>query len=194
MQRADCLSSSKPLPDTAVARPFSRLLCFINRNPPPPPFLSSPRQRSRPSSLTMAPACARRASPAVRLPRCPACARGRAPSVSLAPHPPPSAPPRHLLCRRRAARRLPVDCRPPEAPGYHGRHGPEGRLRRRRGAVQARRADAQVCVGRVGAHGAAPRLFRAPPRHLFPRRPPADPIEHGIVTNWDDMEKIWHHT
>merc|ERR1711972_403412 len=21
-----------------------------------------------------------------------------------------------------------------------------------------------------------------------------DPIEHGLVTNWDDMEKIWHHT
>jgi len=20
------------------------------------------------------------------------------------------------------------------------------------------------------------------------------PIEHGIVTNWEDMEKIWHHT
>merc|ERR1719266_1955670 len=20
------------------------------------------------------------------------------------------------------------------------------------------------------------------------------PIEHGIVTNWDDMDKIWHHT
>ena len=20
------------------------------------------------------------------------------------------------------------------------------------------------------------------------------PINHGIVTNWDDMEKIWHHT
>ena len=20
------------------------------------------------------------------------------------------------------------------------------------------------------------------------------PIEHGIVTNWDDMETIWHHT
>merc|ERR1719160_2095752 len=20
------------------------------------------------------------------------------------------------------------------------------------------------------------------------------PIEHGIVTNWDDMEEIWHHT
>jgi actin-related protein len=19
-------------------------------------------------------------------------------------------------------------------------------------------------------------------------------IEHGIVTNWDDMEKVWHHT
>ena len=22
----------------------------------------------------------------------------------------------------------------------------------------------------------------------------AYPIEHGIVTSWDDMEKIWHHT
>ena len=20
------------------------------------------------------------------------------------------------------------------------------------------------------------------------------PVEHGVVTNWDDMEKIWHHT
>merc|ERR1719336_3593122 len=20
------------------------------------------------------------------------------------------------------------------------------------------------------------------------------PVEHGIVTSWDDMEKIWHHT
>merc|ERR1719365_172298 len=20
------------------------------------------------------------------------------------------------------------------------------------------------------------------------------PVEHGIITNWDDMEKIWHHT
>ncbi|MEQ2180227.1 hypothetical protein GOODEAATRI_033714 [Goodea atripinnis] len=20
------------------------------------------------------------------------------------------------------------------------------------------------------------------------------PIEHGIISNWDDMEKIWHHT
>merc|ERR1719347_1466197 len=20
------------------------------------------------------------------------------------------------------------------------------------------------------------------------------PIEHGIITSWDDMEKIWHHT
>ena len=26
--------------------------------------------------------------------------------------------------------------------------------------------------------------------HLEPKRP----IERGIVTNWDDMEKIWHHT
>uniref|UniRef100_Q7M3B0 Actin beta (Fragments) n=1 Tax=Sus scrofa domesticus TaxID=9825 RepID=Q7M3B0_PIG len=33
------------------------------------------------------------------------------------------------------------------------------------------------------------------PRAVFPSivgRP--YPIEHGIVTNWDDMEKIWHHT
>ena len=21
-----------------------------------------------------------------------------------------------------------------------------------------------------------------------------NPIEHGIVANWDDMEKVWHHT
>ena len=21
-----------------------------------------------------------------------------------------------------------------------------------------------------------------------------NPIDHGIVTNWDDMEKVWHHT
>jgi actin-related protein len=21
-----------------------------------------------------------------------------------------------------------------------------------------------------------------------------NPIEHGIITNWDDMEKVWHHT
>ena len=21
-----------------------------------------------------------------------------------------------------------------------------------------------------------------------------NPIEHGFITNWDDMEKIWHHT
>merc|ERR1711957_872702 len=21
-----------------------------------------------------------------------------------------------------------------------------------------------------------------------------NPIEHGIATNWDDMEKVWHHT
>lgn len=20
------------------------------------------------------------------------------------------------------------------------------------------------------------------------------PVEHGIITNWDDIEKIWHHT
>merc|ERR1712223_109378 len=23
---------------------------------------------------------------------------------------------------------------------------------------------------------------------------PKYPVEHGIITNWDDMEKIWHHT
>ena len=37
----------------------------------------------------------------------------------------------------------------------------------------------------------------APPRPVSPLTllsPTPDPIEHGIVTNWDDMEKIWHHT
>ncbi|KAJ7817772.1 actin 2 [Mycena olivaceomarginata] len=40
------------------------------------------------------------------------------------------------------------------------------------------------------------------PRAVFPDEAQAKrsilslkyPIEHGIVTNWDDMEKIWHHT
>uniref|UniRef100_A0A1I8F6S9 Actin n=1 Tax=Macrostomum lignano TaxID=282301 RepID=A0A1I8F6S9_9PLAT len=65
---------------------------------------------------------------------------------------------------------LPGPCSPPSwaaraTQGRHGRHGPEGQLRRRRGPEQARHPDAEV-----------------------PDR------AHGIVTNWDDMEKIWHHT
>ena len=99
--------------------------------------------------------------------------------------------------RRRAARRVPVHRRPAEAPGHHGRHGPEGRLRRRRGAVQARRA---LC--HVARAVALPRVRRA--RAPLNRSPPPPsfaqvlalkyPIESGIVVNWDDMEKIWHHT
>ena len=29
------------------------------------------------------------------------------------------------------------------------------------------------------------------PREILSLKPPTEP---GLVTNWDDMEKIWHHT
>lgn len=47
------------------------------------------------------------------------------------------------------------------------------------------------------ARAAAAPLSRGPvteSERLLMRPPWTDPIEHGIVTNWDDMEKIWHHT
>jgi tetratricopeptide (TPR) repeat protein len=49
-----------------------------------------------------------------------------------------------LRRRRRAARRLPDDRRPPAPHRRDGRHGPEGLVRRRRGAVEARHSHAQV--------------------------------------------------
>ncbi|CAG0923205.1 unnamed protein product [Notodromas monacha] len=38
--------------------------------------------------------------------------------------------------------------------------------------------------------------FNCPAMYVAMTRPRASeyPIEHGIITNWDDMEKIWHHT
>lgn len=33
-------------------------------------------------------------------------------------------------------------------------------------------------------------IFALLAHDAFPQR---YPIEHGVVTNWDDMEKIWHH-
>ena len=38
------------------------------------------------------------------------------------------------------------------------------------------------------------RQFYWPPTRFPKFVRPQYPIEHGIVTNWDDMEKIWHHT
>ncbi|XP_027547491.1 actin, cytoplasmic 2 isoform X1 [Neopelma chrysocephalum] len=45
---------------------------------------------------------------------------------------------------RRAPRRVPLDRRPPPAPGRHGGHGAEGQLRRGRGAEQEGHPDPQV--------------------------------------------------
>jgi actin-related protein len=62
----------------------------------------------------------------------------------------------------------------------HGRNEPQGRLRRVRsnsrlctGTYSRSRDEAQAKRGILSLHY---------------------PIQHGVVTNWDDMEKIWHHT
>ena len=48
---------------------------------------------------------------------------------------------------------------------------------------------AQAMMAAVPAQGGIQILAVAELR--LPRR--AGPIEHGIVTNWNDIEKIWHH-
>merc|ERR1712203_595159 len=75
---------------------------------------------------------------------------------------------RHVQGRLRRRRcpqgRLPLHCWTSPPPGSHGRYGTEGRL--------------------LGDEAQSK-------RGIFTLK---YPVEHGIITNWDDMEKIWHHT
>merc|ERR1712080_449177 len=66
--------------------------------------------------------------------------------------------------RRRSPRCLPLHRRTSPPPGCHGRYGTEGCLCR--DEAQSKRGILTLKY----------------------------PVEHGIITNWDDMEKIWHHS
>merc|ERR1712226_908459 len=59
---------------------------------------------------------------------------------------------------------LPIHCWSPPSPRCDGWYGSKGLLCWRRGPVQEGYLTLKY------------------------------PVEHGIITNWDDMEKIWHHT
>merc|ERR1712107_228131 len=75
---------------------------------------------------------------------------------------------RHVQGRLRRRRRpqgcVPLHCWTSPPPGCHGGYGSKGLLCWRRGPVQEGYPTLKY------------------------------PVEHGIITNWDDMEKIWHHT
>merc|ERR1711899_510741 len=85
-----------------------------------------------------------------------------------------------LRRRRRPQGRLPLHCRTSPPPGCHGRHGTEGRLRRRRGPVQEgyphpevpRRVRNHHQLGRHGEDLAPHLLQRAPRCPRGAARPP----------------------
>jgi actin len=76
---------------------------------------------------------------------------------------------------------LQLDCRSPSSPGRHGRYGPERFL----------------CWVRSNfTHFTSPKVDAV---RSHEARSNSDsltltcPVEHGIVANWDCIEKIWHH-